>query len=279
MKLFFYFTISLGFLVSGCAGVKLYKEESFDNRTGLKFYYPKPYLLVERNAAKDVPLKTTIIYLPDLANPVYAKVINGFGANEFSLALSNGALSTYGIKTDSKIPETIASAGGVLTGVGGVLSGVGTIKTAAAGDVQQSASSDDLEKVQKIVDLVKKDLVDAPPPIPDFITSIQKDKLKSATDEIQNTLRLIAPLNPLKTKDIIQSIDKVIASLNEIQCQQEFDECKRFNERFKNFVDQLSKAKMIIAPADTSKDPSFELYEIIADKNGTLTYRLVKSTS
>ena len=164
-------------LLPGCAGVKLYKDDSFDRskRTGLKFYYPKPYLLVERNAAKDAPLKTTIIYLPDLTDPVYAKVISGMGSNAFSLALANGSLASYGVTTDSKIPETIAAAGGVLTGLGGVLTGAAA-KATAEKDVPQAASVKELQEVKKLIDPVKTDM-DKAITYPTFITEGQKKEL------------------------------------------------------------------------------------------------------
>lgn len=277
MKLFLNFTILASFLFSACAGVKLYKEENFTNRTGLKFYYPKPYLLVERNGAKDVPLKTTIIYLPDLANPVYAKVMNGFGANEFSLALANGALSSYGVKTDSKIPETIAAAGGVLTGVGGVLSGVGAIKTAAGGDVKQDASVKDLREIKVTIDRARSDL-DASVTFPDFITQNQKGSLELAKAEIQNTQKIVNALDPQQIKDIIASIDKVKKYLEAVECKQETKECKNFNGKFISIIDQLTKAKEQIQPVDNSVLPSFELYEIIPN-GSAISCKLVKFTT
>ena len=42
MKQFLNFLVLSIFLLSGCAGVKLYHDEAFTKRTGLKFYYPKP---------------------------------------------------------------------------------------------------------------------------------------------------------------------------------------------------------------------------------------------
>lgn len=263
-----------GILFSGCAGVKLYKEETFKNQTGLKFYYPKPYLLVERNGAKDVPLKTTLLFLPDLANPVYAKIIRGMGSNAFSIALANGSLSTYGITTDSKIPETIAAAGGLLTGAGGLLTGSAAVKTAGK-DVQQAATVKDLKEVLGVVNQVKTDLVDNAMTFPDFVTANQKAGFESAKTEIQNTQKLLIPLDPTASKAIIESIDKVVGNLKDVQCSQETDACKNYNGKFLKLVEQLTKSKEKIQPQDVSSQPSFELYEIITGANG-MTYKLVK---
>lgn len=261
-------------LLSGCAGVKLFKDEDFNKRTGLKFYYPKPYLLVERNAAKDVPLKTTILFLPDLANPVYAKVISGWGSNAFSIALANGSLSTYGITTDSKIPETITAAGGVLTGLGGFLTGKAALATASK-DVQQAATVGDLQELKKEVEKVQADLT-ALTTFPSFVTTIQKDKLESAKTEIKNTISLLGQLNPLKTKEIAASIKKVVDELMQHLCIHDTPECKNYNGVYLKLVDQLNKVKEKIEPADTSGLPAFELYEILTDGAGGMTYKLIK---
>ena len=271
-------TLSL-FLFSGCAGVKLYTDPSFskDKETGLKFYYPKPYLLVERNGAKDVPLKTTLLFLPDLSNPVYVKMIRGMGSNEFSIALANGALSTYGLKTDTKVPETIGAVGGLLTGVGGLLTGQAAKVAAKAGDVEQGASVADLTEAKKIVDDIKKDLVDRTISIPGFITTAQTKYLDSAKKEIVSIQILLGDKDPTEVKAIIASMDKLIEYLNGVQCKQEADSCKNFDILFVSLTAQLTKAKGKIQPAESASAPSFELYEIIQNGSG-LTYKLVKPT-
>lgn len=270
------FSISIaGLILAGCAGVKLYKDEAFTKRTGLKFYYPKPYLLVEKNGAKDIPLKTTLLFLPDLSNPVYARVTKGLGSNAFSLALTNGALSSYGVTTDSKIPETITAAGGLLTGAGGLLTGIAALKPPAS-DVQQAASVKDLKEVQKIVDGTKTDISENSMVFPEFITSNQKENWASAKAEITNTKKLVDALDPTLVKQIIESINKVLESLNAVSCKQETDQCKNFNGKIMSLVDQLAKAKEVLQPKETNQ-PSFELYEIISTGNG-ISYKLVKPT-
>ncbi|MBK7626724.1 MAG: hypothetical protein IPJ16_05915 [Bacteroidales bacterium] len=54
-------------LVYGCASVQIYSNNDLKNKTGLKFYSVKPYLLVELKSEKDMTVKTTVVYLPDLA--------------------------------------------------------------------------------------------------------------------------------------------------------------------------------------------------------------------
>ena len=110
MRTFFLLTGALIiFALSGCASVQIYSENNLKSRTGLRFYNSKPFLLVELKSAKDMTVKTSVIYLPDLANPQYLKVKPGLGANELKMAFSNGVLSSYGITASSEIPELITS--------------------------------------------------------------------------------------------------------------------------------------------------------------------------
>jgi hypothetical protein len=97
------------FVLSGCASVQIYSENNLKSRTGLRIYNSKPFLLVELKSAKDMTVKTSVIYLPDLANPQYLKVKPGIGANELKMAFSNGTLSSYGITASSDIPDIITS--------------------------------------------------------------------------------------------------------------------------------------------------------------------------
>jgi hypothetical protein len=97
------------FVFTGCASVEIYSENNLKSRTGLRFYNSKPFLLVELKSTKDMSVKTSVIYLPDLANPQYLRVKPGIGANELKLTFSNGTLSSYGITASSEIPDIITS--------------------------------------------------------------------------------------------------------------------------------------------------------------------------
>jgi hypothetical protein len=106
--------ISFCFL-SGCASVNFYTGSDLTGKTGLKYYNVKPYLLVEPNATKDNSVKTSVIYLPDLANPNYLAIKPGFGSSELKVALTNGSLSSVGLLNESKIPESINSLAALLS--------------------------------------------------------------------------------------------------------------------------------------------------------------------
>lgn len=98
--------------VSGCARLEFFSDKNLEGvERGVKFYYPKPYLLVARTKSTEKPEEIKVIYLPDMSEPQYAKLKSGYGAAELSLAFENGILTSVGQKTDTKIPETITSLG------------------------------------------------------------------------------------------------------------------------------------------------------------------------
>lgn len=111
------FLLSFGifFLLTSCASVKFFTDEGLKNETGLRVYSPKPYLLVEYQTTKTESVKTSIVYLPDLSDPQYIKVQPGIGSSALKLELSNGILTSYGLTTDTKIPETLGKITDLLT--------------------------------------------------------------------------------------------------------------------------------------------------------------------
>jgi len=102
-------------LMSGCATVKIYSDEGLRNETGLRFYTLKPYLLVEYLAEKDNTVKTTVIFLPDMASPQYMMLKPGVGSSELKMAFKNSALESYGVATDSQLPESMEAFAAMLS--------------------------------------------------------------------------------------------------------------------------------------------------------------------
>lgn len=103
LSLFFYL------LFNSCAGVKIYSDPELTKSSAIRFHYPKPFLLVEKNANANGGKKASIVYLPDLSEAFYAKTKSGFGQSDLKMVFENGSLASYGIGTDSKLPETIAT--------------------------------------------------------------------------------------------------------------------------------------------------------------------------
>ena len=111
-----------------CATVSFYKEKDLKKETGLKFYYPKPYLLVEKNPQPtksskiELKIKSTIIYLPDLENATYAKIKPGIGKSDLQIRLENGILTSYGFISDTKTPETIKAVADLVSAASKIVS-------------------------------------------------------------------------------------------------------------------------------------------------------------
>ena len=102
-------------LVSGCATVKVYSDAGLKNETGLRFYTLKPYLLVEYLAEKDNTVKTTVLFLPDMAYPQYMVLKPGVGSSELKMAFKNSALESYGVAVDSQLPESMEAFAAMLS--------------------------------------------------------------------------------------------------------------------------------------------------------------------
>jgi hypothetical protein len=95
---------------SGCAGLDVYQTPDLSGtQSGIKFYTAKPYVLVARSAA-DKPFEVKVVYLPDLANPLYAKPRTGIGMAKYTLAFNDGGmLTSFNQETDAKLPELVGN--------------------------------------------------------------------------------------------------------------------------------------------------------------------------
>jgi len=102
------------FLMPGCSQVKFYSDPGLTKETGLRFFTFKPYLLVEYKATKDNTVITSVVYLPDIANPQYMALKPGIGSNEIKLGLENGALESYGLTSEPELAENIEAIAALL---------------------------------------------------------------------------------------------------------------------------------------------------------------------
>jgi len=102
-------------VLASCSSVEFYKDEALTQKTGLKFYSSKPYLLVTRTGAKEKPIDVAIQYLPNADDPTYARFIPGLGSHKFNVALNNGMLTSYGQEGDTKTAETLTAIAGIMT--------------------------------------------------------------------------------------------------------------------------------------------------------------------
>jgi hypothetical protein len=93
--------------LTSCATVQFYKDEALTQKTGLRVHTAKPYILVAKTNAKDRPVEISVVFLPDLAHPVYVKQIPGFGSSELKVTMANGVLTSFGTSFDPAVAETL----------------------------------------------------------------------------------------------------------------------------------------------------------------------------
>jgi hypothetical protein len=95
---------------TGCSGLEIYSNaELKGEQTGIKFYTPKPYLVVGRTPG-DKTVEVKVVHLPDLENPRYAKLRSGIGFTKYTFTVNeSGTLQTVNQETDMKLPETLSN--------------------------------------------------------------------------------------------------------------------------------------------------------------------------
>lgn len=114
--------------ITGCAPVKFYSNPGLTEKSGLKYYTVKPYLQVEKDPVNNSVVKTTVIYLPDLANPQYMVVKDGPGSRKVDLKLTDGSINTLGVTTDPEIAETIEAMAALISKSATAITDLATLK-------------------------------------------------------------------------------------------------------------------------------------------------------
>jgi hypothetical protein len=125
-------TCLLLLFLSGCTPVKFYSNAALTEKTGLKYYSVKPYLLVEKEAETEKMTRSTVNYLPDLANPNYMVVNGGLGSKKAEMKLADGYVSSFGITTESGLGESVSSLADLLAKGSGALADLSTLKAIGA---------------------------------------------------------------------------------------------------------------------------------------------------
>jgi len=114
--------------LAGCSQVKIFSNTGLTEKTGLKYYTVKPFLEVEREPESNRIVKVTVIYLPDLANPQYMAIKDGLGSRKVDLKLTDGAISTLGFTSDSKIAESVDALASLISEGSAAVKDLGTLK-------------------------------------------------------------------------------------------------------------------------------------------------------
>ncbi|HEX8325703.1 MAG TPA: hypothetical protein VF595_17495 [Tepidisphaeraceae bacterium] len=209
-------------VLSGCAEVTVTRPDT--NEKGFLTYTPVPHLLVEKN--KEGGPVTKLISLPDTSRPMYIEHGGGYGTLDFNFTLENGMLTTFGQKTDSKIPETItgiASLGGLATGVGSLHTALNPVRAAAGANTKMIHSADlknarivsatqpntlryDIDAIEEAIALLEQARAQLPdaPPAPD--TSTVKKMIDKELEDADKKLKKLKPIEISTTADPIEAI-------------------------------------------------------------------------
>lgn len=128
-KQLFCLTISIILLfICACSPVKIFSDAGLTEKTGIKYYTAKPYLLIERENESSRVVKATVIYLPDLSSPQYMSLKDGPGSRKMDLKLTDGTINTFGMTSDTKIAETTEALAALISKSAGAISDLSTLK-------------------------------------------------------------------------------------------------------------------------------------------------------
>lgn len=255
------FILLISLILSNCAGVKVYSDPNLKHKAAIKVYLPKPFLLVERNPTKDVAFKANIIFLPDLAEPVYIMAKNGLGTSNLTLNLEKGYLSQYGAVTDSKIPETITAVSGLATAL---MPLINLADAAATGDTKLQAGDTtkvkELKKIEIELKNIKIDLDTAPTT---ELTTNKAPLKDTLSKELEKAINTVNEYNPVRNPELYKQLEvcmKLFETLILIEPQSEAG--KRHNQRYGELKSELEAVIKKIKPEEPPL-PAFELFEII----------------
>jgi hypothetical protein len=259
--------------IAGCAGVRVYSDARMSRETGVKVFAPKPYLLVARTGSKDKPIELSIIYLPDTNDAYYIRQKGGWGSSDLSVKTSNGILTEFGTKSDSKIPESLTAMGSLLTAA------AGAYKTIQEGTKIRNEAADraELDSAATVLDLIADDLAksttasDSPATQPQVSAAKQ---IAAALTAAARTLRDPSRLGEVDaTVAALKDRVKGIESLKLENPSAANDRVTTYNSRIDTLKSQLQAVIDKIGPKPP-EPTAFELYEIQQNDGKTKLVRV-----
>jgi hypothetical protein len=255
-------------VLNGCATVKFYDDANLVHRTGIKYFDPKPYLMISHKAKDQTDIQ--VVYLPDVTSPHYAYFSPGLGTHEFTLSVSNGILSSYGQKADTKIPELITSMTGLL--------GEGVKTAKEAGMFGPQAAPDYSALVTEIGNIAN-----------DLSTGVSKNPLEKSEKSEGKIAEVVKSLNDTKiilNRPVVapEGVDTAIKKMTNakeglstltIKLPDKFDPTSpqaRYNSLLETASNRIGAVLKALKPEVPS--PQFELYEINQSATGTTLRRV-----
>jgi hypothetical protein len=116
-------------VLTGCAPVRIYSTKGLTEKTGLKYYTVKPFLHVERDSETNRIVKSSVIYLPDLANPQYMVIRDGVNSRKINLKFKDGAITDFGYSSTGKVGESVDALAAMITKSTDALNELNAFKT------------------------------------------------------------------------------------------------------------------------------------------------------
>jgi len=258
---FLSYCLILSIILSSCAGINVYSDGSLKHKTAIKVHLPKPFLLVERSPAKDVDIKATIVYLPDLSESLYIKAKNGIGTSNLTLNLEKGYLSQYGAVIDSKTPEIITAVTG---GLAAFLPFTKSADTATEAALQAADASDLLELERHLIN-IKKDIEATSNA---EMTQNQLDGKAKLTEHLQKAIDIAKEYKPVRNNELYKLLTNCVKQLDGLMFTEPQSEVKKkHNDVFAKLKAELDLGMATIRPSEPPI-PVIELYEILYDKKG-----------
>jgi hypothetical protein len=133
-NIFFKIAAFLAFAaIAGCSPVQFYSDSSLSHRSGLKYYTVKPYLMVEREITGNNITKASVVYIPDLENPQYVVLKDGFGSRKLDLKLSDGTITSLGLTTEPLIAESVEALSALISKSASAIDDLSYIASGALG--------------------------------------------------------------------------------------------------------------------------------------------------
>lgn len=256
-------------LAGGCTSVKF--TDAAGTNVGFEYYPAKPYVLVQPDA-KGVR-RASVVSFPDVTQPRRVKHVPGWGTVSFNFKLSNGMITEWGEKYDSKGPETIAAA---TSGFASVLSAVAPLSAAADGSAQLQ-----IKPVQEAADLIQTGVIDVLTPSGDPGLAVIESAVVTIKAELNRLTilqirpqddTLMAMINHRKSVALlIPQLETEFAALKLIKDNDRTTSDVRVlaNRAYTNLSNAIKKLKGYVhTPA------SVELYEII-EENGDISFERV----
>jgi hypothetical protein len=261
-------TVVAALQLGGCASLKFYPDKDMKrSEVGLKSYYAKPYVLVARDGTQKVT-SVNIVYLPDLANPVYAKARSGYGSSNLTLAFSNGMITNFGQQVDTKIPESVTSLGGLVTAL------ATSDKLGAEADKLRRESAD-FGKFAPTLRAVADDLQRlAGPPGVAAMTGPQKRIILTNINELRKLADAFdAPGAAAQEAALVGALDGIIKALSAVKAgsDQLSDGDRAIWTRYQASLADLARVLEAVKPkASAAPTPAaLSLYEVVMDTSGT----------